>query len=50
VRKTGARHLVDVLTEFGVEVVFGVPGVHDLAMPLPEAARVVTTGARRGGR
>ncbi|GLY64595.1 thiamine pyrophosphate-binding protein [Amycolatopsis taiwanensis] len=31
-RKTGAQHLVDVLTELGVEVVFGLPGVHNLAI------------------
>jgi thiamine pyrophosphate-dependent acetolactate synthase large subunit-like protein len=30
VRKTGAQHLVDVLTELGVEIVFGLPGVHNL--------------------
>ncbi|HET6503893.1 MAG TPA: thiamine pyrophosphate-binding protein, partial [Amycolatopsis sp.] len=34
-RKTGARHLVDVLTELGVEVAFGLPGVHNL--PIWEA-------------
>lgn len=32
VRKTGAQHLVDVLTELGVEVAFGLPGVHNLAI------------------
>jgi thiamine pyrophosphate-dependent acetolactate synthase large subunit-like protein len=30
--KTGAQHLVDVLTELGVEVAFGLPGVHNLAI------------------
>ncbi|HVV13874.1 thiamine pyrophosphate-binding protein [Amycolatopsis sp.] len=33
--KTGAQHLVDTLTELGVEVVFGLPGVHNL--PIWEA-------------
>ncbi|WP_186382637.1 thiamine pyrophosphate-binding protein [Amycolatopsis rhizosphaerae] len=33
--KTGAEHLVDVLTELGAEVVFGLPGVHNL--PIWEA-------------
>jgi thiamine pyrophosphate-dependent acetolactate synthase large subunit-like protein len=35
VRKTGAQHLVDVLTELGVDVAFGLPGVHNL--PIWEA-------------
>src|SRR3954462_5835275 len=30
--KTGAQHLVDVLTELGVEVAFGLPGGHNLAI------------------
>lgn len=30
--RTGAHHLVDALTELGVEVAFGLPGVHNLAI------------------
>lgn len=33
--KTGAQHLVDVLTELGADVAFGLPGVHNL--PIWEA-------------
>jgi thiamine pyrophosphate-dependent acetolactate synthase large subunit-like protein len=42
VSKTGAQHLVDVFAELGVEVVFGLPGVHNL--PIWEA--VAETGIR----
>ena len=34
-RKSGAQHLADVLSELGVDVVFGLPGVHNL--PIWEA-------------
>lgn len=43
--KTGAQHLVDVLTELGADVAFGLPGVHNL--PIWEA--VAGSGLRMVG-